>query len=187
MLVLLSALSPAFHAPLGGGPAVSHRRPRRVLASVASDYEIKPAKGTEESLGAAAEFFVDGFWLSGTTTDEVKLSAKERTQLASLSCDDMMGRYGELVGQRRLRSKLFVARDSAGDIVGCVGVEAAMVDMVERRVLSRAQGEAVFAAEFAAMGGAERGVYRGLPPSWWRPLAIPVRRSGGSRGPGRSC
>ena len=155
MLLLVVGLS-GFHAPLGSG---TRHRHGAVLSS-ADEYEIKPAKGTEEKMAEAADFFVDGFWLAGTTTAGVELSGSERSQLAKLSTDDMMGRYGELVGQRRLRSKLYVARDSAGTIVGCVGVEAAMVDMVDSRVLTRAQGEALFAQEFAVMGGAERGLYR---------------------------
>ena len=155
MLLLVLALS-GFHAPLAPGT----RRRLHTVLSAAEECEIKPAKGVEAQVGEAADFFVDGFWLAGTTTAGVQLSGDERAQLAKLSSDDMMGRYGDLVGQRRLQSKLYVARDSAGALVGCVGVEAAMVDMVDRRVLSRAQGEALFAQEFAAMGGAERGLYR---------------------------
>ena len=149
MLLLVVGLS-GFHAPLGSGT----RRRHGPLLSAADEYEIRPAKGIEEQMAEAAEFFVDGFWLAGTTTGAVELSGSERAQLTKLSTDDMMGRYGELVGQRRLRSKLYVARDSAGALVGCVGVEAAMIDMVDRRVLTRAQGEALFAQEFAAMGDA---------------------------------
>ena len=149
MLLLVVGLS-GFHAPLGSGT----RRRHGPLLSAADEYEIRPAKGIEEQMAEAAEFFVDGFWLAGTTTGAVELSGSERAQLTKLSTDDMMGRYGELVGQRRLRSKLYVARDSAGALVGCVGVEAAMIDMVDRRVLTRAQGEALFAQEFASMGGA---------------------------------
>jgi len=157
MLPLLAVALSGFHAPLLG--AVIRQRHHRVLR-MADEYEIRPAKGNEAQVGEAADFFVDGFWLAGTTTAEVQLSDNERSQMVKLSSDDMMGRYGDLVGQRRLRSKLYVARDSAGALVGCVGVEAAMVDMVDRRVLSRTQGEALFAREFAAMGGAERGLYR---------------------------
>ena len=158
MLLLLSV--PGLHPT----PPLSQRRPgapRRLTASVAADDEITKAKGNEVAIGEAASFFVEGFWERGTTTGVVQLSERERSELASMSCDDMMGRYGELVGARRLQSSLFVARGEAGDgLVGCVGVEAAMIDLLDKRVLSRAEGEALFAEEFAAMGGRERGIYR---------------------------
>ena len=96
MLLLVVGLS-GFHAPLGSRTRHRHGP----LLSAADEYEIRPAKGNEEQMAEAAEFFVDGFWLAGTTTGAVELSGSERAQLNKLSTDDMMGRYGELVGQRR--------------------------------------------------------------------------------------
>ena len=75
MLLLVVGLS-GFHAPLGSGT----RRRHGPLLSAAGEYEIRPAKGIEEQMAEAAEFFVDGFWLAGTTTGAVELSGSERAQ-----------------------------------------------------------------------------------------------------------
>lgn len=160
MLALVS-LGPASYVlhQASAPPSGVHRRGRTPSASAVLQ-EITKVKGTDSNVAEAASFFVDAFWLSGTTTDGATLSGRERSQLVTQQTDDMTARYGDLVGSRRLESSLFVARDSDGAICGCVGVEAALVDVIEQRVLTRAQGEALFAAEFASMSGRDRGVYR---------------------------
>jgi len=160
MLALVS-LGPASYVlhQAAAPPSGVHRRGRTPSASAVLQ-EITKVKGTDSNVAKAASFFVDAFWLSGTTTDGATLSGRERSQLVTQQTDDMTARYGDLVGSRRLESSLFVARDSDGAICGCVGVEAALVDVIEQRVLTRAQGEALFAAEFASMSGRDRGVYR---------------------------
>ena len=158
MLSLVSLAPASFvlhHAPQCG----AHRRGSTPIASGALQ-EITKAKGSDANVAEATSFFVDGFWLSGTTTEGATLSGRERSQLVSQQTDDMTARYGDLVGARRLESSLFVARDSEGALCGCVGVEAALVDLLEQRVLTRAQGEALFAEEFASMSGRDRGIYR---------------------------
>jgi len=144
--------------------AHSHRvRARSPRAAATASYEISKAKGNEKELSEAAAFFVESFWKAGTTTDALELSGLERKQLVQQQTADMEARYGDLVGARRLQSSLFVARDADGAIGGIVGVEAAMVDMVEQQVLTRAAGEALFANEFASMGARERSIYRKMP------------------------
>uniref|UniRef100_A0A7S0PVC6 N-acetyltransferase domain-containing protein n=1 Tax=Coccolithus braarudii TaxID=221442 RepID=A0A7S0PVC6_9EUKA len=141
-------------------PARCRSRQRDILASAAASYDISRAKGNDAQLTEAASFFVEAFWEAGTTTTRLQLGGRERDQIRSQQADDMKSRYGELVGSRRLQSSLFVARDDADVIVGCAGVEAALVDVREGRVLSRANSEALMAAQFNGMSGRERGEFR---------------------------
>jgi GNAT superfamily N-acetyltransferase len=121
--------------------------------------EIVPAKFDGE-VKAGATFFVDAFWSGSTTTGPAELSTTERSQLVSQQCDDMMGRYGELVGTRRLKSQMLLARDAAGAIIGCVGLEMALIQPQMGTVLSRAQSDAILVEELSSMGARERNTYR---------------------------
>lgn len=80
--------------------------------------------------------------------------------ILSLPCSQMVGRYGDLVGSRRLKSQLFIVRDDSGAIGGCVGVEMALVEPAAGKVLSRAAGDGLLTQELSSMGARERNQYR---------------------------
>jgi len=142
-------------------PVASFRpAPVRARGGVAPRLAVEKSKGDDSSLRDAAEFFVDGFWASGTTTAAVELSEEEREQLCQQQADDMIGRYGDLVGARRLKSSLFVARDESGAVAACVGVEMALVEPQSGTVLTRSQGEGMLTQELSSMGARERNQYR---------------------------
>ena len=84
-----------------------------------------------------AKFFVDAFWLRGTTLGRLELPPPQRAELEREQALDMKGRYGRLVGRRRLESRLLLARDEAGAIEGCAGIEVAVADAADCTVLSR--------------------------------------------------
>lgn len=130
------------------------------VASAAASYDIAAVKGTDSSLQLASSFFVDAFWQQGTTVSSVELSEAEREQLVSQQFDDMQARYGELVGKRRLQSRLVIARGASGAIAGCVGVEMALIQPQSGEVLSRTKGEGILNQELSSMGARERGQYR---------------------------
>jgi ribosomal protein S18 acetylase RimI-like enzyme len=152
MLLLAAVQSPSYV----GAPA----RVRAPAPRMAASATIETCKGDDASLAAAAAFFVDGFWASGTTTSALELSEAERLQLCKQQTDDMVGRYGDLVGSRRLKSSLFLARDGDGAIAGCVGVEMALVEPSAGKVLSRSAGEGLLTQELSSMGARERNQYR---------------------------
>jgi len=128
--------------------------------SSASAFSIRPAKGSDTVIQSAASFFVDGFWRQGTTVGSLELTGPERSELVSQQTSDMQARYGELVGQRRLKSQLILATDESEAIVGCVGVEMALIQPQSGKVLTRSQGEGLLNGELSVMGGRERNQYR---------------------------
>jgi len=152
------SLIPGFTVAL----SLSSARLTPVVASATSvAYDITKVKGDDASLKRAAAFFVNGFWVASTTSGDAALNEKGMEQLCRLQTDDMVGRYGDLVGTRRLESSLFLAQDpSSGELAGCVGVEMALVDASCGKVLSRAQGESLFNSELASMSPKERNSYR---------------------------
>ena len=111
------------------------------------------------SVKDAAAFFADSFWLSSTTFGEVGLATRERAQLARCVCDDFESRYGTSWAQPQqksgsgtfFRSRLLLARDTEGAIVGLVGVEAGLYDAVAGTVLPRASAEATIRRELDAI------------------------------------
>jgi hypothetical protein len=67
-------------------------------------------------------------------------------------------RYGRLTGKRRLSSTLVLARDEAGAIAGCAGIEIAVVDKNSLTVMSRERGEQTLAAAISALPARQRTV-----------------------------
>lgn len=114
---------------------------------------VTPAK-TAEDLRQAAQAFAVAFW-----GDEVS-DESLRSELVRQHQRDMDERYGELVGARRLSSRLLVARDESGGILGLVGCELAVVDASKCCVFPRKRGEAIFNDALAAMGGRQRNELR---------------------------
>jgi hypothetical protein len=150
---------------------------------VSSDFS--PVTSTDDyiEIEECAKFFVDAFWLRGTTLGELELNAAQRKDLDREQYRDMSERYGRLVGKRKLRSSLLIARDSDGYIEGCVGVEIAVADGSSGTVLSRcvawrmsistsdsttpmfgwfcrAEGEALLLSSLSALGARKRGELR---------------------------
>ena len=119
-----------------------------------AEVEIEVADGS--SVTEVASFFVDSFWTSSTTFGAVALSTRECGQLALQMDDDFRHRYSNSWqrggegkrrrGRRFFPSRLLLARDpdpeANGAVVGCVGVEAALMCPYTRTVFPAAEAEA---------------------------------------------
>lgn len=131
-----------------------------VASSSGDSPEIETA--TSDSLLSVSEFFVDAFWLAGTTcTELLTLSARERRQLVGQMAIDFDSRYGNSWASPALPpavfpSRLHIARyDGDTGIVGCVGVEAALLNPFTRQIFTRAQSEALIRVELDLLSGSE--------------------------------
>ena len=119
------------------------------------------------SLPAVASFFVDAFWLASTTFDgsSIELSASDRRQLTQKVAGDLGPRYGlsndkrpTMMGGRRgfpskslFETRLIVAREPGGSIVGCAGIEAAFYDPSQGQLLRSDQADRYMRAELDVM------------------------------------
>lgn len=118
------------------------------------------------SLPEVSAFFVDSFWLASTTFPGIELSASDRRQLMQKVADDLGPRYGikdndkrpTMMGGRRgfpsrslFETRLLLARDSDGSIVGCAGIEAAFYVARVGQLCRSAQADRIVRAELNAM------------------------------------
>ena len=67
---------------------------------------------------------------------------------------DLQDRYGQLLGERKLKSALLVMRDEAGAIEACCGIELAVADTQAAETLPRTEGEQVRESWGGGGGGA---------------------------------
>lgn len=120
------------------------------------------------SIKEVASFFVDSFWAASTTYDDVEFSTRERKQLTVQMADDFHHRYSNSwhsSGKRARRffsSRLLVARGAKGEVVGCVGLESALLDPFSRTVLAAAAAEQRMGVEFDCMVQADVARYAEL-------------------------
>ena len=114
-------------------------------------------------LKSAAQAFVKAYWDNGKQPLPKSL-VKELTQQ---HYDDMQNRYADLVGARRLQSRLILGMDESVDqnILGMVGCEMALIDVAGEQVLSRRKGEAMFKDRLNSMGAIQRNKLRRAPLS----------------------
>lgn len=114
-----------------------HECLRSQIFAKAETFTVETARSSQ-ALDEAAAFFVDAFWVASTSiTDPVKLTPNGHRALCEKQRDDMEERYGELVGVRRLRSELLLAREASGGIAGCIGLELAVMSVFDKTVLPR--------------------------------------------------
>ena len=125
---------------------------------------------TPGTLAEVASFFVDSFWLASTTFEGIQLSDTDKKQLTQKVADDLGPRYGiasndkrpTMMGGRRgfpskslFETRLIVAREPGGAIVGCSGIEAALYDASIGQVLRSGQADDAVRAELNAMDDEE--------------------------------
>ena len=132
--------------------------PRATQPVLCRQPRVDIERATGSSLHEAAEFFVEAFWLSSTTYGTVKVSERERRALAGQMADDLEQRYGTSWGKRSASGgRLFPARlllardDTSGAIVGCVGIEAALLNPLEGGIIGSAGADALLRMEIALM------------------------------------
>lgn len=135
----------------------------RMAASGVQDVTFEDAD--KKSLREVSTFFVDAFWLGSTTFDRVELSPSDASQLAQKVAEDLGPRYG-IEGDQRptmmggkagfpsrslFETKLILARDPSGTIIGCAGIEAALYDPIQGLVFRSLQCDQIVRTELDAM------------------------------------
>jgi ribosomal protein S18 acetylase RimI-like enzyme len=134
------------------------------LASRIKDVTFEAADA--KSLDEVCSFFVEAFWLGSTTFDKIELTASDMRQLKQKVAQDLGPRYAiDTKDQRPLMScgikgfpnkplfetKLILAREPGGKIVGCAGIEAAFYDPGRGDLYRSAQSDRIVRNELEAM------------------------------------
>ena len=126
---------------------------------------------TTKTMPDVASFFTEAFWLSSTTFPGIELSASDKRQLTQKIIEDLGPRYGLLAdktatmmggrlkkgfpGRSLFDTRLLLAREPGGAIVGCAGIEAAFYDEASGDVFRSAQADRLVRAEIDRMDDEE--------------------------------
>ena len=108
----------------------------------------------------AAEFMVDAFWLPSST---MMLATKEerrgRSSLVEIQARDLMDKYGELTGRRKLDSLVISATGEDGVMGGMITVEVRLLE-IGRDLLSVEESERLLTRALSSLGPKQRREYK---------------------------
>ena len=100
--------------------------------------DIQIVTGSESSIDNAAKFMVDSFWLQSpqqliqNTESSQEVSDAAKTSLTKIQADDLMSKYGERMGARKLDAIILAAMDGEDDTTNNDnGVELLATDNVK--------------------------------------------------------
>lgn len=123
-----------------------------------------------KSLSEVSSFFVDAFWLGSTTFPGIELNAADKRTLAVKVAEDLGSRYGiqsndkrpSMMGGRKgfpskslFESRLIVAREPGGAIIGCAGVEAALYERAQGQIVRAVAADKLIRNELDSMSDEE--------------------------------
>lgn len=137
------------------------------------DVQLTPLNGSESTIGNAARFMVDAFWLQSPQQlvqgDPSSVSDSARASLASVQADDLTSKYGERMGARKLDAIMLAALDggdagdgslsSADNVQGLVTIEVRLLDK-QKDILSADASEFMLTQAVASLGPKQRREYK---------------------------
>lgn len=146
-------------------PASSLRsiRPLRTLQGSRLAGATLSSTESYDDIVEAADFFVGAFWLHSTSHECPSLPEHILTQLRNAQRKDMEARYGELLGDRRLKSSLILSKGEDGFITGCVALELALVSGDQKTFYTRRESEAMLDDAKKGLGGRAKNELRKMP------------------------
>jgi ribosomal protein S18 acetylase RimI-like enzyme len=147
-IVLAAALLTALTSAWSSTPSTSFKKSSSdsfcLFAATFESYD--GTKGINESMiNQAAGFMIESFW--GVDGGNPSLLSEQAADLTS--------RFGEIMGKKKLFSKLIVGRVD-NQIAGIVGVEVALFDVKEENLLNYSQAEKILKDAISSLGPKER-------------------------------
>jgi ribosomal protein S18 acetylase RimI-like enzyme len=136
-------------------PKAQHTFSPSSLHAVSSDASIETLDGTkgidDSTIVKAAQFMMKSFW--GVTEDNPGLLSEQAS--------DLEGRHGEILGKRKLFSKLITASSSSSDddsmgYMGMVGVEVGLFDLKTKQILNYKESDQILTNAVASLGPKQR-------------------------------
>lgn len=125
--------------------------------SASLDVKVAPLDGSESSIENAARFMVDAFWLQSPqqlVQDAAEVSESAKSSLVNIQADDLMKKYGERMGRRKLDALMLAATDGDG-VQGLVTIEVRLLDM-SKDILSADVSEHMLTQAVANLGPKQR-------------------------------
>ena len=130
-----------------------------------SNLQVQIMSGSDESMIKAAKFMVESFWLGSPQqllidkNDAVSESSK--ASLISIQRDDLMEKYGDRMGSRKLDALVLAAveGDDTNDIMGLTTLEVRLLEN-QKDILSAEQSEFKLTQAVASLGPKQRREYK---------------------------
>ena len=141
-----------------------------------TNVQVAPIDGSESSVYNAAKFMVDAFWLQSpqqliqTPDDSIpEISEPVKSKLITQQADDLMKKYGERLGKRKLDACLLVALDcgdiggtlsSTDNVLGMVTIEVRLLDAGSGDILGADVSEHMLTQAVASLPPSKRREYK---------------------------
>jgi len=133
---------------------------------IQSNVQVQIMSGSDESMIKAASFMVESFWLGSPqqllidANDDVSESSK--ASLISIQKDDLMEKYGDRLGSRKLDALVLAATEDGGDTSDIMGLTTLEVRLLENQkdILSAEQSEFKLTQAVASLGPKQRREYK---------------------------
>ena len=140
--------------------------------------KLSPLDGSEASVYNAAKFMVDSFWLQSPQQlieggeDPSNISESIKSSLTNIQADDLMSKYGERMGKRKLDALIVVASEqtdgsgggkndvllSADEMLGLVTLEVRLLNTND--LLSADESEFMLTKAVSSLGPKQRREYK---------------------------
>lgn len=129
-----------------------------------ASFQVTPLDGNDESIQAAAVFMVDSFWLQSPqalSDGSVDISADAKSSLVNVQTKDLMNKYGERLGKRKLDAVMLAANDdTTTEMIGMVTVEVRLLDSISKAILNADRSELMLTNAISALGPKQRREYK---------------------------
>ncbi|KAL7449060.1 hypothetical protein ACHAWC_001158 [Mediolabrus comicus] len=147
--------------------------------TINDNVKLSPLDGSEASVYNAAKFMVDSFWLQSPQQlieggeDPSNISESTKVSLTNIQADDLMSKYGERMGKRKLLDALIVVASeqtdgsdggnddvllSADEMVGLVTLEVRLLGAND--LLSADESEFMLTKAVSSLGPKKRREYK---------------------------
>ena len=137
-----------------------------------NNVRVSTLDGSETSIYNAAKILVDAFWLQSpqqliNTVSDV--SDSEKASLITIQADDLMGKYGERMGKRKLDALMLAAFDDGNEsvslsttdnVLGLVTIEVRLLDTLSKDILNADTSERMLTQAVASLGPKQRREYK---------------------------
>lgn len=133
--------------------------------------QITPLTGDDDSIYKAAEFMVDAFWLKSPQSlsenpNINSISDTTRSSLINIQTNDLVNKYGERLGRRKLDALMLVALDEGDsffqteDILGLITVEVRLLDALSKEIMNADKSEQMLTNAIVSLGPKQRREYK---------------------------
>lgn len=127
--------------------------------------QVTHLDGGAETIQKAAAFMLDAFWLqspqavSEGLTDNITNDVK--SSLINVQANDLMKKYGERLGRRKLDAVMLAAIDDTGDnFLGLVTVEVRLLDIISKSIFNSEKSELMLTNAISQLGPKQRREYK---------------------------